>query len=119
MNFSLSLKEIQIKSIYTSNNKRINALNYLKERIKNANKLSISLKNYLDAQYYGSISIGTPPQSFNILFDTGSSDLWIASHSCWSIFCWLHNTFNSQNSYSFVKKPRKFKIHYGMGSVSG
>jgi len=54
------------------------------------------------SEYYGVLQVGTPPQDFEVVFDTGSGNLIIPSVTCASDACKLHRRFNSSASRTSV-----------------
>jgi len=56
-----------------------------------------------------------------VLFDTGSSNLWVPSSKCplWEISCDLHNKYDSSSSQSYVANGMNFSIQYGTGAAQG
>ncbi|ETL83432.1 hypothetical protein, variant 1 [Phytophthora nicotianae] len=77
----------------------------------------VTLQNFGNVQYIGSVGFGNPPQYLDVVFDTGSSDTWIPSTSCDS--CGSHHQFDAQKSTTFLDTEEKFYDAYGSGSVSG
>ncbi|XP_011366892.1 pepsin A [Pteropus medius] len=78
-----------------------------------------TLENYLDMEYFGTIGIGTPAQEFTVIFDTGSSNLWVPSVYCSSLACYNHNLFNPEDSSTFEATSETVSIAYGTGSMTG
>lgn len=78
----------------------------------------VPIHNYENAEYYGLVELGTPAQSFQVIFDTGSSNLWIPSSQCTD--CPKSKSkYDSATSSSYQKDGRIWKIEYGSGPVSG
>jgi phytepsin len=90
-------------------------------RILNQGRHKIDIQDYMNAQYYGEIEIGTPPQKFTVVFDTGSSNLWVPSDRCFftELACMFHTKYRHAQSGSYTKNETKFSIQYGSGSMEG
>ncbi|CAI5727848.1 unnamed protein product [Hyaloperonospora brassicae] len=77
----------------------------------------VTLQNFGNVQYVGSVGIGNPPQYVDMAFDTGSSDTWVPGVHCAS--CSPHHRFDALQSTTFFDTRAKFYDEYGSGSVSG
>ncbi|XP_040277778.1 cathepsin E [Bufo bufo] len=77
------------------------------------------LVNYLDVEYFGQISIGSPPQVFTVIFDTGSSNLWVPSIYCTGQACLQHSRFHPSQSSTYKTEGQPFFIQYGTGNLTG
>lgn len=105
---SISGKGINVRGQENHHNNNIGSVSF------------VYMKNYMDTRYYGEIGIGTPPQKFNVVFDTGSSNLWVPSSDCFfSIACYLHSRYNSRLSRTFTQIGSSCKIPYGSGLIHG
>ncbi len=79
----------------------------------------VIVRDYRNVQYFGTIEIGGQGP-FNVLFDTGSSDLWVPSRRCGILHCGLlHPRYHSGKSKSYQKDGTPFNISYVSGAVSG
>lgn len=77
------------------------------------------LSNAGNMYYYGQITIGTPGVTFNVMFDTGSANLWVPSYNCTSYACLTHNQYNPSASTTFVPNGSNITLKYGTGGMTG
>ncbi|KDO33274.1 hypothetical protein SPRG_02085 [Saprolegnia parasitica CBS 223.65] len=78
----------------------------------------VPLTNYVEFQFYGEISIGTPPQKLQVCFDTGSSDLWVPAHECDHCAGTHRFARNASSTFALAADPN-FTVAYGSGGARG
>lgn len=94
------------------------------------NKGSQPFIDYVDNFYLGNISLGTPGQNFQIVLDTGSSNLWVVDDTCTATECdglenalfgplWKKEKYHRSESTTYAPNGQDFEIYYGSGSCYG
>lgn len=89
-------------------------------KIKSRAVGNVTLTNIgIDASYAAPVQIGSPSQTFYLILDTGSSDLWVAGSQCTTSTCRSISTFNTASSSSYATSNQPFSITYGSGQAQG
>lgn len=78
------------------------------------NQTEIGLQNCNNDQYIGVMGIGSPPQNFTFLFDTGSDVLWIPKSGC--VGQCSSKQFNPSASTTYNPGGYDLTLDYGSGS---
>ncbi|CAL1694108.1 unnamed protein product [Somion occarium] len=82
---------------------------------KRANGLNLLTDLQFDSSYFGSIAVGTPPTTFNVILDTGSSDLWLSTSTSESTSRQGQDNIPQYNP----SLNDTFSIQYGSGAAKG
>jgi hypothetical protein len=75
---------------------------------------SVDLHSFHQTQFYGEIQLGNPPQTLSVMFDTGSSNLWVPGSKFGS-----HASYDHDASVTYFANGTEFKLQYQSGPVTG
>jgi hypothetical protein len=88
-------------------------------------------EDFVRSAYYGTVMVGTPPEPFTVVFDTGSGHLVLPSTYCKSETCRVHKRYRRSTSTTgkdinhngVVIDPGKVRdqisVSFGTGEVTG
>ena len=65
--------------------------------------------------WQGTISVGTPPVTYTVDFDTGSADLFLPSPECVSDTCSGHKPYDTSSSSTSEDLGQTFSLGFGDG----
>ena len=73
------------------------------------------LTNFRDTLYFGTLGIGTPPQNFSVIFDTGSANVWVPGLRCNTFRCGRRPRYNCTASATCERTNSGLGIRFGTG----
>merc|ERR1719235_2220459 len=107
---------------------RHESLLFARQKVHQRNRLrytSVSdMQRVHKTAYWGSISLGSPPQHFKVIFDTGSGNLIVPSSQCTVAGCKPHTKYDHKQSTSAMTIQNEngegnAEISFGTGNVAG
>merc|ERR1719174_1383091 len=77
----------------------------------NGGPATVVINDFQDAQYYGLIQMGTPAQDLRVIYDSGSSNLWVSNKKPGVLSSHLY--YDHSKSSTYVANGTTFNIMYG------
>jgi hypothetical protein len=104
---SLNFKPLDVKQYVINRLQR-------SQNLESGKTGTVTIDDFENAQFYGECEIGTPGQTFKVIYDTGSSNLWVPNKKFGT-----HAVYDHSKSSTYVENGTVFDIRYGSGPVSG
>ncbi|EGR30870.1 hypothetical protein IMG5_122010 [Ichthyophthirius multifiliis] len=84
-----------------------------------SNQFNLKLFNFQNVQYTGPLSIGDPDNTFEVIYDTGSANIWIDSKQCSDIGCRNRKQYDHQKSSNYHAINLQLDVQFGTGELIG
>jgi hypothetical protein len=124
MNLELDSDAVDTSGVHFYKFGRLRGSAIVDERTGKVKEYKLPLLDINNSQYVGRIQVGSPKkgtkqQEFDVIFDTGSSNLWLNSDSCQSEGCLIHRRFHPRQSRTYKKLPVEMSVQFGTGAIEG
>ncbi len=90
-------------------------------RAGHQDEVEVNLNNFSNYNYVGTIQVGNPPQMFNTIFDSGSTNFWTLSTYANSprVGNGINNAYCPEKSCSYSPTNLACEVIFGSGSLQG
>jgi len=116
---AVAQKSIKLEAPHLTFGEMVKAINGQHQQLGakyGASPSPVVIGDFQNAQYYGPITVGQ--DTMRVVYDTGSSNLWVPNKDCCGIFS-THRFYHHEKSSAYTANGTKFDIEYGSGPVAG